>query len=288
MSSSPLTRITHLARPVDPAFPTNRIVLVLLVFTGLGIAGWRFASGMPAGQSLGVAGSVVLSTFLAWALVREWAPDQHWLSLVALPLCVAGQLAFGLDAAFLALLVALMAARIANRCVSASGITYVDIVLVVALAIAAIMVGDMPQLAAWLALVMIVEAFMSRGIARWLILAASILVLATLGVMSPGFWTTLPTSFSDQPPDLGDSSRGPLAGLLTAGLFALTALLAPRPSSPTDLGDGSIRHARLRWGIVASGTVVALTVVEAGMTNVIAALAALATALIALISARVR
>jgi hypothetical protein len=79
-------RLSHLARPVDPRYPTNRAILVLmglaLVLAG-GHALWRGAA--PA-AALSAALSALGTVFFTWALGRELAPDDNAAAFVGVAL----------------------------------------------------------------------------------------------------------------------------------------------------------------------------------------------------------
>lgn len=83
MPASDFTRWTSLGRPLDPAYPTNRAVVLLLPVAA--VAGALLSPlGLGVGGLLGAG-----SAFLAWALTRELAPDDDPAAFVALALAVA-------------------------------------------------------------------------------------------------------------------------------------------------------------------------------------------------------
>ena len=65
-------RITSIARPVDPAVPTNRAVLVVVPLAAALGAGLALA-GLTEGSPGGVALTAALATFGVWALARDLA-----------------------------------------------------------------------------------------------------------------------------------------------------------------------------------------------------------------------
>lgn len=106
-------RFTSLARPIDPAFLTNRALLIVLPVVGLLSAGLASFHDMGSGP-LSAAFSGALVAFVAWALTRELAPDYHGAAFVALALAWSINVAFGVRLVLL-LFVALLLVRMVNR-----------------------------------------------------------------------------------------------------------------------------------------------------------------------------
>ncbi|MCH5373182.1 MAG: hypothetical protein JJ992_04355 [Planctomycetes bacterium] len=113
MQPTGLYRFSSVARPVDPAYPTNRAVLRLL--PGIAVLGVVASIlGLSGATPLGAAVAVTLSAFGGWALTREIAPDDNPAAFVAMVFAVGAQLAFG-PVSVIPLFVALLLARIVNR-----------------------------------------------------------------------------------------------------------------------------------------------------------------------------
>lgn len=110
---SGMYRFTSIARPIDPAYLTNRALLIVLPVVGLLSAGLVLIE--DAGRSpASAAFSGMLSAFAAWALTRELAPDYNGAAFVALAFAWAANLALGVRLVLL-LFVALVLARVVNR-----------------------------------------------------------------------------------------------------------------------------------------------------------------------------
>jgi len=115
--ADPLYRFSTLGRRLDPAWPTNLAVLILMplvgilaaalapVLPGLAGTGRLMAAGMGAGVVLGV-----------WALGRELAPDDQVAAFVAMALGL-GALAVLPGASVALLFATLMWVRVVNRSV---------------------------------------------------------------------------------------------------------------------------------------------------------------------------
>ncbi|MFW6084190.1 MAG: hypothetical protein ACODAA_03160, partial [Gemmatimonadota bacterium] len=79
MESSPerTSRLTSIGRSIDPSYPTNRAVLLLLPVAAT-VAGILAASrGAGLREMLLQAGGGALAAFGAWAVAREIAPDDE-------------------------------------------------------------------------------------------------------------------------------------------------------------------------------------------------------------------
>jgi hypothetical protein len=110
---SGIYRFTSIGRPVDPAYMTNRVLLIVLPLAGL------LSAGVAAVQDLGIgplsaAFSGMLTAFAAWALTRELAPDDNGAAFIALALAWLLNVAFGARLVLL-LFVALLLVRMVNR-----------------------------------------------------------------------------------------------------------------------------------------------------------------------------
>ncbi len=113
MQPTGLYRFSSVARPVDPAYPTNRAVLRLLpVIAVLGAV--ASILGLSGATPLGAAVAFTLSAFGGWALTREIAPDDNPAAFVSMVFALGVQLAFG-PVSVIPLFVALLLARIVNR-----------------------------------------------------------------------------------------------------------------------------------------------------------------------------
>jgi hypothetical protein len=110
----PVYRLSGVARPVEPRFPTNKAVLVLmpLVFVlGAALRGSEGASWVDAGLA-GLEAALLL--FLAWALTRELSPDDNPAAFLAAGFALAGWARVG-EQSLLILAATLLAVRLVNR-----------------------------------------------------------------------------------------------------------------------------------------------------------------------------
>lgn len=106
-------RFTSIARPIDPAYLTNRALLIILPLLMLLSAGLVFIYDIGTSPTT-AAFSGALSAFAAWALTRELAPDYNGAAFVALVLAWIANAGFGATLVLL-LFVALLLVRLVNR-----------------------------------------------------------------------------------------------------------------------------------------------------------------------------
>jgi hypothetical protein len=114
MSRSSIYDYTSIARPVDPAWPTNRAVLVIVpvIAFASAVAAWLGIGAVDAPGPAALGGALV--AFGAWALTRELAPDDDPAAFVSLAIAVVLQFAAG-PATVLPLFVCLFQVRVVNR-----------------------------------------------------------------------------------------------------------------------------------------------------------------------------
>lgn len=85
MTEHPIYRYTSIGRPLDPALPTNRAMLMLVPVAALAGAAWALAvEGTGVGPAALQAGISALAAFGTWALGRELLPDDHAAAFVCL------------------------------------------------------------------------------------------------------------------------------------------------------------------------------------------------------------
>ena len=106
-------RLTSIARPVDPRYPTNRALIVLLPLIAIASVGLSGLLGLNGGL-LRIALTSMLVGFAAWAVTRELAPDDNAAAFLALALAWLAFLFFDADSVLLAFVV-LVLVRVVNR-----------------------------------------------------------------------------------------------------------------------------------------------------------------------------
>ncbi|MEX1368711.1 MAG: hypothetical protein AB1Z98_36625 [Nannocystaceae bacterium] len=236
-------RFSAVARPVEPKYPTNLAILVIMAvaLVGLAVAALVRGAGVADAVLGGLVGALVV--FTTWALARDLAPDDNPGAFVALVPAAAAVL-LGANPMLMGPLTALILARVVNRSVGPPA-TVLDRVGAVTLVF--LMARDGHGLGVGVAAVLAfgLDAMLPERQPKgwlWALLAA---VAAGLGIalgglesalVSPGPWT--------------------YAAMATAGLFSLVIITQPPPRSPCDAPP----HAPLRRDRVQGGMVVALLV----------------------------
>ena len=81
-------KYTSIGRPLEPAFPSNKAVLILMPLAAVlgAIAAWM--DGQSGLQLLQQAVSFLLIVFGAWALARELDPDDHTAAFISMAAAV--------------------------------------------------------------------------------------------------------------------------------------------------------------------------------------------------------
>ena len=247
---SGLNRFTSIARPIDPAYLTNRALLIALPV--LAVLSAALASVHDTGSGpLSAAFIGALVALVAWALTRELAPDYNDAAFIALAIAWIINVAFGVRLVLL-LFVAILLIRIVNRstglpsrpldtigvfgfCAWAAISTEQPLILLIAssaFAIDAVLEDTLRRHYLAAAASLIVFAWMLLGDANliagdlsmrdWSLIGASALGIALVVRSSPD-----PVSYCDTSPDRLDRVRVN-AGLIVGWLLAVQALANTR------------------------------------------------------------
>lgn len=84
MGKYSIYQYTSVGRPLDPAWPSNKAVLVLLPLAAILGATLEWADGGTPGAVLLRALNLALALFLSWALARELDPDDQSVAFISL------------------------------------------------------------------------------------------------------------------------------------------------------------------------------------------------------------
>lgn len=241
----PIHRFSAIARPVEPQYPTNLAILVLMGLSLVALAITAIVRGAAPADSLlaGVVGALVV--FATWAMARDLAPDDNPAAFIAL-VPVAAMVLYGANPMVLGPLVALGLVRVVNRSVGPSAMLTDRVVLVVLVfVVARDPHGFGVGVAAVLAFVL--DALLpERSVEGWLFagLAAAATVVGVLigdsmpSVVTPGPWT--------------------LGAIGVAVAFGLVMLAQPPLRSAYDtIPDVPLRRDRVQGGMLV-GLVAAL------------------------------
>jgi len=246
-------RFTSIARPIDPAYLTNRallIVLPLLMLASGGLASLYDMGGGPAAAAF----SGALAAFAAWALTRELAPDYSGAAFVALALAWIANVAFGATSVLL-VFVALLLVRLVNRSTGPRW-RLLDTLGVLGFCIWAAVSMRQPLILGVTAVAFTLDATLREPLRRhyfaaaacvpvfiWMLLGDAGLIAdgltawdwGLIGVSAGGIFLIAatspePVSYCDTSPDRLDRVRVN-AGLVIGWLAAVQALLANGPSA---------------------------------------------------------
>jgi len=114
--SHPIHKYSALARPVEPKYPTNLAVVILLPLIAVGLFVWSLIGGAELSAALPAGLLGALTAFLVWAMGREMDPDHNATAFLAMALAVwAMVLGYGFDLLTLGAL--MFAVRLVNRTV---------------------------------------------------------------------------------------------------------------------------------------------------------------------------
>ncbi len=176
--------ITSIGRPLDPGYPTNRAVLLLLPLAAVVAGGFAAAGGTGIAGVLGRATGGALAAFGSWALAREMAPDDEIAGAFgAMALGFAAYLAF--EAALVPVFAALFFARIVARTTGLAA-TGLDSLIVTVVALFAAWRTGTPWPAVAGAAAFVLDAVLAPGLARqWLfagLCAAGAVALTSAGL----------------------------------------------------------------------------------------------------------
>ena len=232
-----LYRITFIARTLDPRYPTNLAVLLLLP-AAAGVAAAMAllrASGLPEIAQAALFGAAAVVA--GWAFARELAPDLEQLAFLSLLLTFGAFLT--VESSSLLLLFAVQfLVRIVNRSVGPPA-RVIDSVFVAALTVWAAWNGAFPGLGLIGALAFGLDASMAEGLRRqWffagICLAATWFCLGRQGLS----WT---------PETLPATATGLL--LIVTVAYGLTVRRTRRVTSLADATGMPLSSARVRAGM---------------------------------------
>ncbi|MDH3941377.1 MAG: hypothetical protein OET46_10340, partial [Xanthomonadales bacterium] len=107
-------KYTSIGRPLEPAVPTNRAVMILMPVGAAIGAGSSWLSGQTGIQLLEQALAFLLVVFASWALARELDPDDPLVAFISMTAAVLAALVVD-EPALLVVFATLGLVRITNR-----------------------------------------------------------------------------------------------------------------------------------------------------------------------------
>lgn len=265
--------ITSIGRPLDPGYPTNRAVLVLLPLATVVAGGLAAAGGAGAASVLGRAAGGALAAFGSWALAREIAPDDELAGAFgAMALGFSAYLVF--EAALVPLFAALFFARLLARTTGLAA-TGLDSLFVTAFALFAGWHTGSPWPAAAGAVTFVLDAVLPPGLARqWLF--AGLCAAGAVALTSAG----LAPDIVPVRPDLVPRTAATIIVVGVIALIAATRDVAARG----DATDEPVSAARVR-GAQAVALLTALATAASGSAGIEAGAVVWATLTAVIVSA---
>ena len=246
---SGMYRYTSIARPIDPAYLTNRALLIILPVVALLGAGLSYIGDVGSGP-LAAAFGGALTAFAAWALTRELAPDYDGAAFVALAFAWAANIAFGARLVML-LFLAMVLARVVNRSTGLP-LRVFDMLSVLGFCAWAATSTQQPLVLLVASLAFFLDARLEEPLRRHYFAAAA--CLAVFAWMLAG-----------HAPVIADDLRVRdwLAIGASALVVALFVIINPDPVSYCDVAPRRLNRARVSAGLVVGW----LLAVQAVLTN---------------------
>ena len=241
MSDHRVYKITSIGRPVEPKYPTNKAVLVILPLAGLLTFGFRYlvVGESSGGALLSVALVSMLVAFGSWALARELAPDDNPAAFISMGLAYVVCL-LGFGGGLLMLFVALALTRILNRSTGLKPRTS-DSVIVTLLVAWAAFEYDTPLIAAVAALAFILDTRLDAGENRqW---PFAILCLSVFMILAFQF------GLNFEMPELPKSANDYIVPFVLVA-FMLAIFFVKSVNAPGDIDGVPLSLSRVKAGML--------------------------------------
>ncbi len=237
MASRGLYRITAIGRPIDPAYPTNRAVLVLLPVGALAAGAFAAVKDATAGEIVWAGLHGALAAFGTWALARELAPDHDRAAFVSMGLGLAIALLLN-QPGLLLLFNTLFLVRIVNRSTGLAA-KLSDSILVAALTAWSVYAVPSPLMGLAGAVAFGFDAVLRDPVKHQWIFAACCLAATAFAVYLGGSTAHVPAM----------TTTTSLILLLIVLSYLFTIALTREIASPGDV-TGHLSPARVRAGML--------------------------------------
>jgi hypothetical protein len=239
VSQHPIYRYSGIGRPLDPAWPSNKAVLVLMPAAAL--AGLVWSLGMSQGWQAALLNGLVfaLAVFGSWALARELLPDDHAAAFVSMAMAFLACLSF-YSPGLLLLFTTLGLVRIVNR---STGLIarWTDSVAVTVLVVWCIYATQSPWMGAVAALAFVLDASLVNPLRHQFLFAALCLGAMVVYVVDHDVaWLSLQTP----------GSLLQWLAILCTLMIGLNLYLLKKVHSRGDVGGKRLNTDRVRSAIV--------------------------------------
>lgn len=239
MSYHPIYRYSAIARPLDPVWPTNKAVLILLPVALLAGVCWSLFMAQ-AWQTALLNGLVfAFAVFGSWALARELLPDDHAAAFVSMAMAFLACLSF-YSPGLLTLFTTLGLVRVLNRSAGLTARTTDSMVLTL-LVIWVIYAIQSPWFGAVAALAFVLDATLKNPKRKQLLFALICLGTMVVYIVDHDVdWLSL------QPPN----SLLQWLAIAMSLLLGLNLLLLKKVHSRGDIGSKRLNPQRVKAGMV--------------------------------------
>lgn len=236
----PLYRMTHLGRPLEPRYPTNRATMILMGIALLGGAAQTLLLGGGVRDALAAGPLAMLTVFFSWALGRELTPDDNAAAFIGVALSAIAWVVLGRPDVLL-LATAVGFTRLTARTVGEPCMTHDTILVVVLGTVLTLWLGK-TAIGIGAALALALDAVLPAPRRFHLPLALVPLAAVAVDIARHGL------------------ERHPLGswrwafGALTAVTMALIVTY-PKPRSTCDMRNQPLAQRRLQAGVFVTGVV---------------------------------
>jgi hypothetical protein len=247
----PAYRLSGVARPVDPSYPTNKAILILMPVVLVAAVVMQLLDG-ERWLDAGLVGlNAALVVFFCWALTRELSPDDNSAAFLAVALALASWGRVG-QQSILILAATVTAARLVNRSTGLAAKPSDSVLVTVGFGLLAWFVSWTCGVVGVVALALdaVLPSKLERR--RGHLLAALVLAI----VVGVRIW--LGVEVVKLPAHL------PVFGTI-AGLGLIAVLAYPKPRSLGDVDEQPLVHARVRAGLAMGVLAAALVSIDGGV-----------------------
>ncbi len=244
----PIFKVSSVGRPVDPRYPSNKAVLLLMLAALLaGIAvGWFEEQDLTAALLRGLA--LAATVFGSWALGRELDPDRNSTAFIASAVAVAAAFMLG-TADLWTLMLAIPLTRIVNRTVGPAAKTS-DLLAVLGLVAVAVFIDGRWSIGVAAVIAMALDASLPRGqVDRWAYAVVGALIVAGFHVQR-GIEVSVPEQL--------------YVVLAVVVLTTIALMTMPKTESPCDLPTHTLVPKRITAGVALALALFVLAQLETG------------------------
>jgi hypothetical protein len=239
MNHQKIYKLTSIGRPVDPAYPTNKAVLVILplvLFAGFGLA---LLKGVVVTDATLEGLRLALIAFGGWALARELAPDDQAAAFVCMFLATLGGL-WADEAGILIVFATLGLVRLVNRSTGLQA-KLSDSFILILLAFLVVYSTESPFYALVATVAFLLDGMLRDPVRRHWIFA----IFSFIGMVVYMVDHDVSLEMITAPDTLAE-----WLSVLFLVLFAFMIILLPKPAALGDIGRKTLSRKRVRGGML--------------------------------------